>query len=153
MFLHRAENEKHEKVIAEQQRAKRERKANADKNRFGSISGAFEEGITAKEFEVQLQESSSDEDSDENENENDDDEHRKKKVKPKAIENEDQMHISIDINKHIPAKDNVNSYNQIVRGTTSISPSRAAQAFKASSSVLLIRFVYIHEIMFHIQEL
>ena len=99
--------------------------------------GAFEEGVTAKEFEVQLQESSSDEDSDENDDDDDDDdEHRKEKVKPKAIENEDQRHISIDINKHIPAKDNVNSYNQIVRGTTSISPSRAAQAFKASSRVI-----------------
>ena len=41
MSLRRAENEKHLKVIAEQQRAERERKANADKNRFGSIGNGF----------------------------------------------------------------------------------------------------------------
>jgi len=40
-YLRNAENERHLKIIAEQQRTERERKANSERNKFGSIGEGF----------------------------------------------------------------------------------------------------------------
>merc|ERR1711916_123170 len=40
-YLRKAENERHLKIIAEQQRTERERKANSERNKFGSIGEGF----------------------------------------------------------------------------------------------------------------